>query len=233
MRVGDKSAEGILYVLSAKGAQFNASLGQRPRIHGTQKNAPALKARFTSESFHSIIDAMPQSLSKVIVHIIFSTKDREPWLGLDVRPRMHAYLATVCRDLGAEVVRVGGVADHVHIVTTLPRTVSQAELIEQIKKVSSKWIKTLDARYRSFFWQRGYGAFSVSPSQLEAYWNTLTRNKNTIALAPFRRNIASCFAGTASILTNDMSGIEKPRWIETRFQRLVSRLSDSWGAAPG
>ena len=160
--VGDKSAEGLLYVLSAKGAQFNASLGQRPRIHGTQRNAPALKARFTSESFHSIIDAMPQSLSKVIVHIIFSTKDRESWLGLDVRPRMHAYLATICRDLGAEVVRVGGVADHVHIVTTLPRTVSQAQLIEQIKKVPSKWIKTLDARYRSFFWQRGYGAFSVS-----------------------------------------------------------------------
>jgi REP element-mobilizing transposase RayT len=62
---------------------------------------------------------MPQPLTKVIVHIIFSTKDREPWLGLDVRPRMHAYLATVCRDLGVEVVRVGGVADHVHIVTTL------------------------------------------------------------------------------------------------------------------
>ena len=161
--LADKLAEGLSYVLSAKGAQFNASLGQRPRIHGTQR-----KARFTSESFHSIIDAMPQSLSKVILHIIFSTKDREPWLGLDVRPRMHAYLATVCRDLGAEVVRVGGVADHVHIVTMLPRTVSQAQLIEQIKKVSSKWIKTLDARYRSFFWQRGYGAFSVSPSQLEA-----------------------------------------------------------------
>ena len=70
---------------------------------------------------------MPQSLSKVIIHIIFSTKDREPWLGLDVRLRMHAYLATVCRDLGAEVVRVGGVADHVRIVTTLPRTVSQID----------------------------------------------------------------------------------------------------------
>jgi len=59
------------------------------------------------------------------------------------------------------------VADHVHIVTTLPRTVSQAQLIEQIKKASSKWIKTLDARYRGFSWQSGYGAFSVSPSQLE------------------------------------------------------------------
>jgi len=111
---------------------------------------------------------MPQSLSKVILHIIFSTKDREPWLNSDVRPRMHAYLATICRDLGAEFVRVGGVSDHIHLATTLPRTLSQAQLIEQIKKTSSKWIKALDARYRGFFWQRGYGAFSVSPSQLEA-----------------------------------------------------------------
>ena len=111
---------------------------------------------------------MPQSLSKVILHIIFSTKDREPWLDSDVRPRMHASLATICRDLGADLAHVGGVADHVHIITTLPRTLSQAELIEQIKKTSSKWIKTLDGRFRGFFWQRGYGAFSMSPSQLDA-----------------------------------------------------------------
>ncbi len=65
---------------------------------------------------------MPQSLSKVILHIIFSTKNREPWLDYDMQLRMHAYLATICRDLRTEFVRVGGVADHVHIVTTLPRT---------------------------------------------------------------------------------------------------------------
>jgi REP element-mobilizing transposase RayT len=111
---------------------------------------------------------MPQSLSKVIVHIVFSTKNREPWLDANVRPRMHAYLATTCRNLGAEFVHAGGVADHVHIVTALPRTLSQAQLIEQIKKTSSKWIKTLDVRYRAFSWQRGYGAFSVSQSQLDA-----------------------------------------------------------------
>ena len=115
-----------------------------------------------------MICVMPQSLSKVILHLVFSTKDREPWLDSNVRSRVHAYLATICRDLGAEFVRIGGVADHVHIVTTLPRTLSQADFIEQIKKASSKWIKRLDARYRGFFWQRGYGAFSVSPSQLEA-----------------------------------------------------------------
>src|SRR5213592_1952717 len=102
---------------------------------------------------------MSQSLSKVILH----TKNREPWLDSDVRPRVHAYLATICRDLGAELVRVGGVGDHVHIVTTLPRTLSHADLIEHIKKTSSKWIKAVDAQYRGFFWQRGYGMFSVSP----------------------------------------------------------------------
>jgi REP element-mobilizing transposase RayT len=72
---------------------------------------------------------------------------------------MHAYLATICRDLGAELVHVGGVADHVHIVITLPRTLSQAQLVEHIKTTSSKWIKAIDARSRGFAWQRGYGAF--------------------------------------------------------------------------
>jgi len=102
-----------------------------------------------------MIRAMPQSLSKVILHIIFSTKNREPWLDANGRPRMHAYLATICSDLGADFVHVGGVSDHVHIVTTLPRTLSQAQFIEQIKKTSSKWIKTVDARHRGFSWQRG------------------------------------------------------------------------------
>jgi putative transposase len=111
---------------------------------------------------------MSQSLNKIILHIVFSTKNREPWLDVDVRPRMHGYLATICRDLGAEFVHIGGVADHVHIVTTLPRTVSQAQMVEQIKKTSSKWIKARNPRYRAFFWQRGYGAFSVSSSQIAA-----------------------------------------------------------------
>jgi REP element-mobilizing transposase RayT len=119
-------------------------------------------------SFFGDYSAMPQSLSNVIIHIIFSTNDREPWLGRDVRPRMHAYVATICRDLNAEAFRIGGVADHLHIVTTLPRTLSQAAMIEAVKKTSSKWIKALDPKYRGFYWQRGYGAFSVSPSHLEA-----------------------------------------------------------------
>jgi putative transposase len=111
---------------------------------------------------------MPQSLSKVIIHIIFSTKDSEAWLDHDVRPRMQAYVTTVCRDLGAEALRVGVVAEHLHIVTTLPRTISQAAMIETLKKTSSKWIKGPDLKTQQFCWQRGYGGFSVSPSQLNA-----------------------------------------------------------------
>jgi putative transposase len=118
--------------------------------------------------FFGHYSAMPQSLSKVIIHIIFSTKDRAAWLDRDVRPRMHAYVATICRDLNAEALPVGGVADHLHIVTTLPRTLSQAAMVETVKKTSSKWIKGLDSKYRQFYWQRGYGAFLVSPSQLNA-----------------------------------------------------------------
>ena len=83
--------------------------------------------------------SMSQSLSKVIIHVIFSTKDRYPWLDFKVRLRMHAYLATVFR--------VGGVADHIHLIVTLPRTLSLAEMIERLKKTSSKWIKEVAPEY--------------------------------------------------------------------------------------
>src|SRR5436309_15978441 len=96
---------------------------------------------------------MPQSLSKVILHIIFSTKNRELRFDSDVRPRMHAYLATVCRDLGAEFVHLGGVADHVHIVTTLPTSASQAEFIQRIEQTSSQGSKRFNPRYRALAWQ--------------------------------------------------------------------------------
>ena len=110
---------------------------------------------------------MPQSLSQVLIHIVFSTKDRQPFLDPEIRPRMHAYLATVCRDSQCEAYRVGGVADHVHLAVRLGRTISQSELLEKIKKTSSAWIKTQANQYGSFFWQAGYGCFSIAYSQLD------------------------------------------------------------------
>jgi len=111
---------------------------------------------------------MPQSLSQVIVHIVFSTKGRQKWLDAGIAPRVHAYLATVCRDHDCQAYRVGGVTDHVHLAVRLGRTISQADLIETIKTSSSAWIKKQGDIYRSFFWQRGYGAFSAEFSRLES-----------------------------------------------------------------
>ena len=110
---------------------------------------------------------MPQSLSQVLVHIVFSTKDRRPWLDPGIRPRVHGYLATVCRDCDCEAYRVGVVADHVHMAARLARTITQAQLLEKIKKTSSVWIKNQSAAYTGFFWQNGYGNFSIGWSQLE------------------------------------------------------------------
>ncbi len=107
---------------------------------------------------------MPQSLSQIYVHLIFSTKDRYPFLADDIRGRVHAYLAVVLRDMGASYVSVGGVADHVHILFDQGRNHAVKEFVEQTKRESSKFIKTLRPGLDRFYWQRGYGIFSVSPT---------------------------------------------------------------------
>jgi REP element-mobilizing transposase RayT len=111
---------------------------------------------------------MPQSLSYLLTHIVFSTKDRAPFLDATVRPALHAYLATVARNADCECFRVGGVADHVHLAVRLSRTITMAQLIEELKTSSSKWLKTQSPAFAAFAWQRGYGAFSVGPSDLNA-----------------------------------------------------------------
>lgn len=109
---------------------------------------------------------MPQSLAFILVHLIFSTKERTPFINDDVRPALHAYLATVARDVGCECFRVGGVADHVHLAVRLSRTTNVADLVKHLKTVSSQWIKTQGVK--GFSWQRGYAAFSVGPTDTGA-----------------------------------------------------------------
>ena len=111
---------------------------------------------------------MPQSLAHILVHLVFSTKDREPWLTPALRPSLHAYLAEVARNTCCGCYRVGGVFDHVHLAITLPRTVTVATVVEAVKTSSSKWIKTQSPAMSGFAWQRGYGAFSVGPSDRDA-----------------------------------------------------------------
>ncbi|MDG2124575.1 MAG: transposase [Verrucomicrobiales bacterium] len=113
---------------------------------------------------------MPQSLNKVILHMVFSTKNRQPSIDANIRPRLHAYMATILRAIEppqSQAYRVSGVDDHVHIAATLPRTVTIAKLFETVKKESSSWIKKQGSPYHQFYWQNGYGNFSVGPSQLD------------------------------------------------------------------
>jgi putative transposase len=110
---------------------------------------------------------MPQSLSHILIHLIWSTKDRQRWLEPGIREATHAFLAGTVRQCDCEAYRVGGVADHIHLAVRLPRTLSVADLVKEIKTASSKWIKTQDASLHSFAWQQGYSAFSVGMSQKE------------------------------------------------------------------
>ena len=120
---------------------------------------------------------MPQSLSLNLVHLIFSTKDRMPLITRDVRPQLHAYLATVARHGDGECYRVGGVADHVHLAVRLSRTVALSDLVSELKTSSSKWIKERSPELSKFSWQRGYGAFSIGPKDLDAVLDYIDRQE--------------------------------------------------------
>ncbi len=110
---------------------------------------------------------MPQSLAKICVHITFSTKYRQPQIAETIESELFAYLGSVCQAMECHPIRVGGYLDHVHIVCLLSRKVALMDLIEEVKKSSSKWIKSKGEQFANFYWQRGYGAFSVKPSEID------------------------------------------------------------------
>ncbi len=111
---------------------------------------------------------MPQSLGSLLIHIVFSTKNRYPFLTeKNIRTQMHAYIGGTCKNLKCPVFVVGGTADHVHIFCRLSRSLSVSKLIAEIKINSSKWVKTKDKYLNKFAWQNGYGAFSVGESDIE------------------------------------------------------------------
>jgi REP element-mobilizing transposase RayT len=128
---------------------------------------------------------MPQSLANVIVHLVFSTKDRRTYFRPEIAAEIHAYLAGIARNVGAEGVRVGGPADHVHLALRLPRTITVAALVEKLKTSSSKWLKTRAPELADFSWQRGYGVFSVGPAEFEALIAYIDRQEEHHRQHPF------------------------------------------------
>src|SRR5271163_4232814 len=101
---------------------------------------------------------MPQSLAKNWVHLIYSTKDREPCLSLEIRHSLFEYKAGILTAWKSPALLIGGVAHHVHILFCLSKNHALAKVIEEVKKGSSKWLKTQGPEFRDFRWQAGYGA---------------------------------------------------------------------------
>ncbi len=126
---------------------------------------------------------MPQSLAQILVHLVFSTKNRESLLDDSIRWELHEYVGGIVRTLGGDLLKAGSVADHIHLLLSHPRTCAPAELVQEIKTGSSKWLKTRGARHASFHWQGGYGIFCVSPShrgEVEKYLATQAEHHRVV-----------------------------------------------------
>ena len=111
---------------------------------------------------------MPQSLSSILIHMIFSTKNREPFITPAIETELHPYMAKIFRELKSPSLTIDGTTDHVQILFSLGRVIKVADLVEEVKTESSKWIKTKGEEFRNFHWQKGYGAFSIGQSNLAA-----------------------------------------------------------------
>ena len=110
---------------------------------------------------------MPQSLAKILLHTVFSTKDRRPFLSDKAfREELHCYLGGILTQLHCDPLIVGGVEDHVHLLFALTRTATVADIIKEVKRGSSVWVKT-KTRFQDFAWQGGYGIFSIGQSQID------------------------------------------------------------------
>ena len=121
---------------------------------------------------------MPQSLSVVYCHLVFSTKDRRPWLDeAALRGELHAYMGGVSKTLDCKPIRVGGLADHVHVLAFLGREISQKEWVKELKRTTHLWLEKQTPALRDFAWQGGYAVFSVSESNRERVESYIVRQE--------------------------------------------------------
>lgn len=110
---------------------------------------------------------MPQSLSKVYTHLVFSTKNRERSIPDDIRSRLHEYMGGILHGLDSPPIEINSEPEHVHLLFLMSRNHSIAKIVGEVKEDSNKWLKGIDPRFQSFYWQRGYSIFSVSESLVD------------------------------------------------------------------
>ncbi|HLN20460.1 MAG TPA: IS200/IS605 family transposase [Bacteroidales bacterium] len=120
---------------------------------------------------------MSQSFVKFYAHIVFHTKCNMKFILEDTESELYSYLGGILKNCKSIPLKIGGTSDHIHILCTLPKTMSLADLTEEIKKSSSKWIKTKGPSYSNFYWQNGYGGFSVGWSQVETVKHYISNQK--------------------------------------------------------
>jgi putative transposase len=138
---------------------------------------------------------MPQSLSQLYVHLIFSTKHREPTLLSPAREDLHAYLAAVLNKQDSPALKVGGVSDHVHALFRLSKNIALAKIVEEVKTSSSKWLKTQARNLANFHWQSGYGAFSVSSADVEEVAEYITQQESHHRVVSFQEEFRKLLDG--------------------------------------
>jgi REP element-mobilizing transposase RayT len=129
---------------------------------------------------------MSQSLSSVLIHLVFSTKNREPFITPAIETELYPYMATILRELKFPSLAIDGTADHVHILFSMARTVTIADIVEEVKTGTSKWIKTKGREFRNFHWQRGYGAFSIGQSNVASLKQYIRNQKEHHKLVTFQ-----------------------------------------------
>lgn len=129
---------------------------------------------------------MPQSLNKIYIHIVFSTKNREPNISEDIKEELFNYLGGICKSLECNPLQVGGCKDHVHILCLLSKKITLIQLIEKLKSSTSKWIKTKNKKFSNFYWQSGYGAFSVNPTEIDVVKNYIQNQEEHHKIKSFQ-----------------------------------------------
>jgi len=110
---------------------------------------------------------MSQSFVQFYAHIVFHTKNNRPLIKPEIEAELYSYLGGILKSYKSNPIQIGGTTDHVHILCTIPKTMAPADLVEEIKKSSSKWIKTKNSQYQDFYWQDGYGGFSIGSSGVD------------------------------------------------------------------
>jgi putative transposase len=121
--------------------------------------------------------ALAQSLAQILIHIIFSTKNRYPFLIPEVRPELHAYAATVLKSCQSPALTINSVEEHIHVLCHLSKNYAACDLIEEVKTSTSRWIKTKGGILRKFHWQNSYGVFSVSSSLVPSVKTYITNQE--------------------------------------------------------